>query len=305
MGYRDDFYTADNIIGYTGDINNNPTVYFRSEKDGEVTFGRITQEHKDDFNVGREEVRKAKDYDLKDAWVHHEGKGNYTLESDHDIVAPGKDLGGEKLSRRRDGKFIMFEYKAVEIWDGKVQHVSRGTLNSVSPREKKILEAAIGQKKELKLKFQPKEKQQAKLKEDAPWLYEENTKIEPKTKPKPLKIISKKKAQELQQAKLSGKEKMAPKTKSTPDKEVDENVLNVLSSGKARKLAQKQDLSKDPKLKKPLVQNQKFDVEDLASPGFRKNKRAKQNTRSTSPNKSGDNKTRQTRQRRRSSMGPS
>ncbi|SHJ41150.1 hypothetical protein [Aquimarina spongiae] len=90
--------------------------------------------------------------------------------------------------------------------------------------------------------------------------------------------------------------------KSTPDKQVNENVLNALSSGNVKKLAQKHDPSKDPKLEKPLVQNQKFGLEDLASPGFRKNKRAKQNTRSTNSNRSGNNKTRQ---RRNSSKGPS
>lgn len=29
MSYHDDFYIKDNIIGYTGDILHNPTVYFK------------------------------------------------------------------------------------------------------------------------------------------------------------------------------------------------------------------------------------------------------------------------------------
>jgi hypothetical protein len=52
MAYRPDFYTADNIIGYTGDIDNNPTVYFLTD----LEYGHITQAHRDTDNVGREEV---------------------------------------------------------------------------------------------------------------------------------------------------------------------------------------------------------------------------------------------------------
>ena len=28
MGYEDEFYSQDNILGYTGDLHDNPTVYF-------------------------------------------------------------------------------------------------------------------------------------------------------------------------------------------------------------------------------------------------------------------------------------
>jgi hypothetical protein len=70
MGYRDDFYIPENIVGYTGNIDNQPTVYFqRIEDNGTISFGHITQYWYDsDFgrcsspNVGREEVRNAADY---------------------------------------------------------------------------------------------------------------------------------------------------------------------------------------------------------------------------------------------------
>lgn len=63
MSYRDDFYIKDNIIGYTGDILNNPTVYFKKvDGTGQIEFGRITQEHDDESNVGRNVVRTARDY---------------------------------------------------------------------------------------------------------------------------------------------------------------------------------------------------------------------------------------------------
>jgi len=58
MGYRGDFYVPQNIIGYTGDLNNNPTVYFKSG----YSYGHITQSHDLRQNVGREEVLVAQDY---------------------------------------------------------------------------------------------------------------------------------------------------------------------------------------------------------------------------------------------------
>jgi hypothetical protein len=62
MGYRDDFYIPGNIVGYTGSLNLNPTVYFESRLNGDITFGRITQDHDDPSNIGRGLVRTARDY---------------------------------------------------------------------------------------------------------------------------------------------------------------------------------------------------------------------------------------------------
>lgn len=61
MGYRDEFYSAANIVGYTGDPANNPTVYFRQGN----AFGRITQDHDDPTNIGREQVRAHDDYRIE------------------------------------------------------------------------------------------------------------------------------------------------------------------------------------------------------------------------------------------------
>ena len=58
MSYRDDFYIPRNIIGYTGNINNNPTVYFQNG----ASYGHITQAHDIRQNIGREEVCQAQDY---------------------------------------------------------------------------------------------------------------------------------------------------------------------------------------------------------------------------------------------------
>ena len=73
MAFEADFYIPENIIGYTGDIDQKPTVYFmRAEQDGTITFGHITQNWFDGTfgksnspNVGREVLRNANDYTIE------------------------------------------------------------------------------------------------------------------------------------------------------------------------------------------------------------------------------------------------
>jgi hypothetical protein len=60
MGYRDDFYCVDNIIGYSGSLHEFPTVYFLTSKE----YGHITQEHGYGQNVGRQEVGDAAGYSI-------------------------------------------------------------------------------------------------------------------------------------------------------------------------------------------------------------------------------------------------
>ena len=81
MAYRSDFYKPENIIGYTGNIKVNPTVYFRTgQKPGIQEYGHITQAHDmgkrltktgqvltEGANVGREEVRSSTTYEMKAA----------------------------------------------------------------------------------------------------------------------------------------------------------------------------------------------------------------------------------------------
>ena len=60
MGYRDDFYIVDNIIGYTGNLGSDipVTVYFETSEE----CGHITQDHDNDTNIGREPVRPVEGY---------------------------------------------------------------------------------------------------------------------------------------------------------------------------------------------------------------------------------------------------
>jgi hypothetical protein len=77
MGYRDDFYIKDNILGYTGTIGKDPTVYFAdaggtaprlAKVNGKdhvlVTFGHITQFHDIADNIGRGAVMESTSYSI-------------------------------------------------------------------------------------------------------------------------------------------------------------------------------------------------------------------------------------------------
>jgi hypothetical protein len=66
MGYRDDFYTVGNIIGYSGQLNDFPTVYFLSDAE----WGHITQKHPLPQNVGRQSVGDATHYEIGNERVH-------------------------------------------------------------------------------------------------------------------------------------------------------------------------------------------------------------------------------------------
>ncbi|MEO0911660.1 MAG: hypothetical protein AAFY59_01515 [Pseudomonadota bacterium] len=70
MGHRDDFYTVDNIIGYTGKVHENPTVYFRKGDE----YGHITQKHGIPQNEGRGPVREHSDYRIDNRDVKGEQK---------------------------------------------------------------------------------------------------------------------------------------------------------------------------------------------------------------------------------------
>ncbi len=58
--YEASFYIEANIIGYTGTIGQNPTVYFQNGN----KFGRITQDHNNADNIGRNKVREYADYTI-------------------------------------------------------------------------------------------------------------------------------------------------------------------------------------------------------------------------------------------------
>ena len=76
MAYRSDFYIPENIIGYTGTIDNKPTVYFLKVDGTQKSYGHITQRHDVGHNVGREKVTTSQNYQY----------GNITYQGDFALV---------------------------------------------------------------------------------------------------------------------------------------------------------------------------------------------------------------------------
>ena len=71
--YGNELYKPENIVAYTGDIDKNPSVYFQINHDnGDITYGHITQDHKNKFNIGKEEVRTSDSYEFKNEMVYNE-----------------------------------------------------------------------------------------------------------------------------------------------------------------------------------------------------------------------------------------
>lgn len=68
MAYRTDLYHAGNIIGYTGQLHRLPTVYFRN--DALQLYGRITQQHRYSFNVGRAQPSSTVGYTMQNEQIN-------------------------------------------------------------------------------------------------------------------------------------------------------------------------------------------------------------------------------------------
>lgn len=66
MGYRDDFYVAENLIGYSGQLHKMPTVYFKNGN----SFGHITQYHEIPQNTGREPVDSDPNYQIGNEMIN-------------------------------------------------------------------------------------------------------------------------------------------------------------------------------------------------------------------------------------------
>ena len=91
MGYLDKLYRPENIIGYTGDLAANPSVYFCSPSTGvdgapkttqvrgnmQILFlnGHMSQAHSDATNVGREKVYESWSYSIMNAGSEHDDSG--------------------------------------------------------------------------------------------------------------------------------------------------------------------------------------------------------------------------------------
>ena len=157
MGYRDDFYTEENIVGYTGDINNNPTVYFeKNHGNGEISYGRITQSHGDPENQGREFILKEKEGkvlrtnervfydDIENAQtVHQFEENNKGLKFDINKISTIED---------NNGKTWKVGERFVER-NGEDTHISRGVLKTeISSADREELAKSANKFKDIKEK---------------------------------------------------------------------------------------------------------------------------------------------------------
>lgn len=146
MGYRDDFYCADNILGYTGDISKptTVTVYFadaggvnpklqtvNGAQKVVVSFGHITQVHDIAANVGREAVREAYSYSICN--VMYEGKecAQECVYGEQELNKIGLVGYETESGKSRDEQHL--------DW-----HISRNRFESVSAGNRAILAAALG-----------------------------------------------------------------------------------------------------------------------------------------------------------------
>ena len=106
FSYKPEFYRPENIIGYSGDLNDSPTVYFKDSDTGE--FGHITQRH-EDWNVGREEVGEAS------------AGYNYVIENGLD--QDGNNVTMEKFVHPMLGATLPFNISHARFVDGRRLHM--------------------------------------------------------------------------------------------------------------------------------------------------------------------------------------
>jgi hypothetical protein len=146
MGYKDDFYVKQNIIGWTGDINGKAFSVYFADCGGTppktvrvadvdqivVQFGHITQKHDCPYNIGREEVGESFSYS-----IFNGGGGGRMTES---VIG---EVGLEKL---KSGKGITDD-------DHDVFHDSRSPFNSVTKGSIDRLAAVIDKFTTLKTRY--------------------------------------------------------------------------------------------------------------------------------------------------------
>lgn len=138
MTYRDDFYTPQNLIGYTGDINSPQTVsvYFESNTE----FGHITQVHPEPHNVGRTRVWNKLLFEVGrgECTLYQYERGNqWVLFEDDDGAETEQFVFYERLEPRSGPTRGAMD---ANLFD----HASRNTLQTnLAPADRVILEAAI------------------------------------------------------------------------------------------------------------------------------------------------------------------
>ncbi len=146
-GYRDDFYVPENIIGYTGELGKSATVYFEKQEGDTITFGRITQDHLNKENEGREmvRVRPKNNYEGENIRAAQVGGKNVSrkdyLEENKGKI---KLIGPDKYQNIKTGEEVTFKKVYVEKYDHGIPHISRTALKKTTPVNIETLREAIG-----------------------------------------------------------------------------------------------------------------------------------------------------------------
>lgn len=145
MAYRDDFYCAENILGYTGDLTKETTitVYFADAGganpklqtvDGQqkvvVQFGHITQVHDNAANVGREAVREAYSYSIANVMYDGKERAQECVYGEQELAKIGLIGYETEPNKPRNQQHL--------DW-----HISRNRFESVTGGNRAILAGAI------------------------------------------------------------------------------------------------------------------------------------------------------------------
>lgn len=119
MGYRDDLYKTDFIIGYTGILHKQPSVYFFDEAND--AYGHITQHHELDDNIGREVYIVDENYWIENTKVNVCG---YPVGEHRSQDGMAEQKGKRSVEWATDRKYPDY-IKSV--------HTSRGPFRPVKP----------------------------------------------------------------------------------------------------------------------------------------------------------------------------
>lgn len=137
MGYRDDFYMVQYIIGYSGKLHDFPTVYFQKGKE----YGHITQKHDIPQNVGRMEVKSSDNY-----WI-----GNEVVDGNLKLVEKenGAVFHESRSTLTRVNVFDPNERDTVALLAQSIYNRDAGEkyISEFSDKDFDIIEAAIKAKK--------------------------------------------------------------------------------------------------------------------------------------------------------------
>ncbi|BFM12561.1 hypothetical protein R50072_27140 [Simiduia litorea] len=144
MAYMDHLYRPENIIGYSGVLTSNPTVYFCAPSTGQnglpkttlvgknqqILFlnGHITQAHDDPRNIGREKVCESWSYSIMNAGKEHDDSG---------LIKSGQKALQETYHQSEvapDNRHFFATPDGFSDF-----HISRSTFTAVRPKDSEAL----------------------------------------------------------------------------------------------------------------------------------------------------------------------